>query len=298
MAVKSHFFLHQVIFQVMKTNFILFVILIFLAVTGCHPQEKRELGVEVSPMMEKAVSDAPPPPPTGAEDLKQNLRQNVKLVKKGELTISSRDMRQTKSQISVFVKDCQGDIINETMSKNEFFSSIELSLKVRAAQFDRFIQLLDSAGINIVSKNITVEDVTMKFIDDSTRLENKKKLEQKYRDLMARAKDMTDLLQIESKLEEIQSDIEVRETQLKQLENQVAYSQFTIRIEQDDANVSYSDRSKFTYKLGQGLKAGWEGIQMLVVFLFAVWPAYLILLVIYLTIKTIIRKRKKKYAGN
>ena len=237
----------------------------------------------------------PPPPPPGVKSASQEKNSSPKLVKKGELTIASNDLEATKALIYKFVKECNGYVTNENLVKDEIFAHIEMSLNVQASHFEMFLKLLDSSKVNIVSSTFSVEDVSLKYIDDSTRLQNKKKLEQKYRDLLSRAKDMKDLLEIEDKLEEIQTEIEVRESQLKMLDKQIAYSEFTVKIEKDNVYLPYNARSKFTYRLGQGIVAGWDGVKSMVIFLFSIWPLYLLIALVVFAIKAIIKRRKKQY---
>jgi hypothetical protein len=249
--------------------------------------------------MEKAVfaemmvtpgSEIPPPPPPS----KNQGQYTPKLIKKGELTISSKDIELTKELVYRLAKECNGYVINENFINNDYYSSFDISLNIQASYFDLFLKKLDSSKINIVSRTFSVEDITMKYIDDSTRLFNKKKLEGKYLDLLAKTNDIKNLLEIEEKLEEIQTDIEVKENQLKLLDKQIAYSEFKIKIEKDITNLTYEDRTKFTYKLSQGIVKGWEGMKLIVIFLFSIWPLYILIALIYFVIKLIIKERKNK----
>jgi len=231
----------------------------------------------------------PPPPPP-----KNQGQYNPKLVKKGELTISSKDIELTKELVYRLVKECNGYVINENFTNNDYNTYFDISLNIRASHFDLFLKKLDSSKINIVSRTFSVEDISMEYIDDSTRLCNKKKLERKYIDLLAKSNDIKNLLEIEEKLEEIQTDIEVKESQLKLLDKQIAYSEVKIKIEKDITNLTYEDRTKFTYKLSQGFVRGWEGIKVVLIFLLTIWPVYILVALIYFVINPIIKRRKKK----
>lgn len=128
-------------------------------------------------------------------------------------------------------------------------------------------------------------------MDDSTRLQNKKKLQKKYLDLLSRATDMKSTLEIEEKSEEIQTDIEVRESQVKVLERKINYSQFFIKIEKDYGFLKQEEKNKFTYKISQGLHYGWEGIKNSIVFLILIWPLYVLLAILILVRKYYKRRR-------
>ena len=274
----------------MKTKTTLLIVICLFAVISCRNKDENMEKAVFAEMMVTPGSEIPPPPPPS----KNQGQYNPKLIKKGELTISSKDIELTKELVYRLAKECNGYVINENFINNDYYSSFDISLNIQASYFDLFLKKLDSSKINIVSRTFSVEDITMKYIDDSTRLFNKKKLEGKYLDLLAKTNDIKNLLEIEEKLEEIQTDIEVKENQLKVLDKQIAYSEVKIKIEKDITNLTYEDRTKFTYKLSQGIVKGWEGMKLIVIFLFSIWPLYILIALIYFVIKLIIKKRKNK----
>lgn len=235
--------------------------------------------------------NAPPPPPGSSAPVQNDY--NPKLIKKGELTISSNAIETTKTLLYSFVKACNGNVISENLVKSNFSTYYEIGLNVRASDFDKFLNLLDSAELNIVSRSFTVEDITLQYTDDSTRLQNKKKLRDKYLGLLVKATDMKSTLDIEDKIEELQTDIELKEGRMKLLDKQVAYSDFSVRIELDDQNLSDGARNKFTYRIGKGISNGWHGMKEFVIFLVTIWPVYLFAGVFLYLIRYIIRRRRK-----
>jgi hypothetical protein len=158
----------------------------------------------------------PPPPPASAgydyvmqdkASPRESDLYNPKLIKKGSLTISSSNIEDTKSVLYAFVKRCNGQVVNESLISNEPNSYYKISLNVQASLYDKFFMPIDSAKLNIISKSFSSQDVTMEYIDNKTRLENKKKLEKRYLELLAKTKDIKDMLDIEEKLESIRSDM-------------------------------------------------------------------------------------------
>ena len=280
----------------MKTrNAVLLLCLCFVLSCSKKQAYNKQVPRAMAMEMEKFSTDYLPPPPPPPSSINQG-KYNPKLVKKGDLTISSDNIESTKKLIFEFVKVCNGYVINENLVANEPYSYYQLSLNIQASQFDKFVHLLDSSKLNIVSRSFSVEDVTMQYVDNATRLENKKKLEKRYLDLLSKTKDIKDMLEIEEKLENIRTEIEVKESQLKVLDKQIAYSEFNIRIEKRNVNISFDDSNKYSYKIGQGLINGWEGIKSFIIMLISIWPLYLLIALIYFVIKILIRRRKKSNA--
>lgn len=275
----------------MKTRNTLLIIICLIALGSC--KNKNEVFHEkmVSTELMQSLAPPPPPPPNAS---KTQEPYTQKLIKKGELTISSNDIELTKKLIYRIVTECNGYVTNENLVKNDFFSYFEISLSIRASHFDNFLLLIDSSKIDVISRTFSVADISLKYIDDSTRLQNKKKLQKKYLDLLSKTNDIKNLLEIEDKLEEIQTDIEIKESQLKLLDKKIAYSEFTIKIEKSTSNLSYEDSNKFMYKISKGIVQGWEGIKSVLVFLFTIWPLYVLIAIIFLLIRQIKKKKIKK----
>lgn len=217
-----------------------------------------------------------------------------KLIKKASLTISSPTIEATKSQLYEFVSRCNGRVIYENLVTNDPYSYYQISLNIQASLFDKFFKLVDSAKFVIVSKSFSSDDVTMQYIDNSTRLENKKKLEARYLELLSKTRDIKDMLEIEEKLEGIRSDIESRENQMKEMEKQIAYSEVSVRIDRQSTSLTFEEKNKYSFKISQGFVKGWQGIKSAFVFLISIWPIYLIVAALVIFIKYWRNRRKNK----
>jgi len=276
----------------MKRKLILLLTICLLAVVSCSKTEsgKKEALMEKDFAFEgMSVPGIPPPPPPSSGQ----GQYNPKRIKNGVLSITSSDIESTKTLVYEFVKKCSGYVVKENLVREDPGSYYEILLSIEASHFDRFLNMLDSSDLNIVSRSFSIEDVTLKFIDDSTRLDNKKKLLKRYLDLLSKTKDIKDIIEVEEKLEEIQTDIEVKEGQLKLLEKQVAFSELVLRIEKSTDNLTFDQRNKYTYKLGQAIIRGWLGVKELIIFFISLWPLYLLGAILFIWIIWIKRRRRK-----
>ena len=271
-------------------NFFLFGI--FLIVVSC----KQRYNYVDGPTEAMKVEMSPPSMNFASKmaDAYSTVKQyNPKLIKKGSLTISSSNIEFAKGIVYDFVKKCNGQIISESLTSNEPYAYYEITLTVQASLFDRFFNLIDSAKLNIISKSFSSEDVTMQYIDNTTRLENKKKLEKRYLELLGKTKDIKDMLDIEEKLENIRSDIESRESQMKVMETEISYSEINLKIEKQTINLTYEQKSKYSFKVWQGIISGWQGLKATLIFLLSIWPVYLIVIAIYYLVRYLRHRRKK-----
>jgi len=275
----------------MKTKLIL---LIFIVLCSCNKnknnlQKNEEVVYAKSVMYEMA---SPPPPPIVIE---RSEYVQTKLIKTGRLKIISKDIESTKNKLNNILDICKGTITYESFTKYEEEASYSLLYDVPVYNFDKFVKLLDSLNLNITEKVYRVTDVTLRHVDETSRLNNKRKLEKTYLDLLGKANKIEDIIEVQRNIEEIRADIESREEQLKSLNNQIAFSKFDIKVEKPKAKkTNNSDRSEDnTEKFSEALVTGLNGIIVSLVFLLSIWPIYIIIVILFLVFRLYRKKNKK-----
>jgi len=218
-----------------------------------------------------------------------NTDTSRKIIKKGDLRCRVKNVATARTKIVSAIKSVGGYISEETESGYENNrKEYSITLKVPAKNFDKLLQDISSTADNIDNKNIQIEDITSEYIDTKTRLDNKKKLEKRYLELLESAVKIGDMLQIENKLSEIRSDIESVERQFMQMKKQVVYSTITVNFY---SQASASETGKgFLYLVGASLNEGLEYLGKAFFKILSFWPFVLILLTIFIFYK----KRKRE----
>jgi len=263
----------------------------------------------VSATMERISdpSDAPPPPPPPppppAECVSQvnfiapeTAEYNPKLIKSADLRIITKDIAGTKKVVRAIAAKCKGVIMREyaVSAGPDVYS--EISLSVKAVNFDRFMSLIDSSTLEIASRSVSISDVTMQYVDDSARLANKKQLEKSYIRLLSRAQKIGDIIEIEEKIEEVRSDIESKESQFKALKFKVAYSEVYLKIEKETNKEIKHDKGKYGTDLSNGFEKGWDDLKSFIVDVISIWPVYLLVLAIAYFVWLFVKRRRNKKA--
>lgn len=213
-----------------------------------------------------------------------------KLIKTGDLSFECTDLSKTRSSIESAVKRYGGFIVNERMYKgyNNKTSNQDLKIRVPSENFDSLVADISKGAQRIDSREIEIEDVTEQYLDTETRLAVKRQLESRYRELLAEAKDVTDILEIEKQLAKIREDIESAEGQLKRLDDQVALSTLDVTY-----YVRLDESPEFARYFKNGIGNGWENLVWFFVGLLNIWPFILIVIALISGFK-IHRKRKNK----
>ena len=220
-----------------------------------------------------------------------------KIIKQGDISFESNNITATRKKILCSLKKLGGYTVedNETTNNEEGRKEYTLKVLIPAKNFDLLLDTVSSSAYKIDSKNISVTDVTTKFIDITTRLNNKKILEGRYLDLLRKGSKISDLLEIENKLSEIRSDIESTQGQLNYLNKQVDYSSlditfYTKQVLQADKGIG------FGYKLKTAILDGLGLLQNLFFGIISLWPLILLVVIIYVLIKRWRKRRRLRAA--
>jgi len=224
----------------------------------------------------KAIAFAPP---VVNEDKElQELHIEKKLIKEGELRFKTSDIAATRKVLITSLEKLDGYVSEEGENNYNGQKEITLNTRIPAKNFDAFLSVVSNNAESIDSKNIRIKDVTTEFIDVTTQLANKKKLEARYLELLNKSSKVADLLEVENKLTEIRSSIESTQGQLNYLSKQVAYS--TLSITFYSKQTVQDNGQTFGYKIKNALVSGWYTLGGLFFGFIAWWPIWLALLAI------------------
>lgn len=218
-----------------------------------------------------------------------------KIVREGEITFETDNVKRTRNSIYNSLLNLGGYISEESQTNSGDSSRKDYNLKIRvpSKNFDQFLNGVTSAAGKIESKNIRTTDVTTQYIDYTAQVANKKKLEERYLELLNKATKMSDMLQIEDKLAEIQTDIESTQGQLNYLVKQVEYSELDITFFSKPIVQTDNNDNSFGYRFIQALSRGWDILVEVFFGMLAVWPLWIIFgSAIYILVR--IRKNKPK----
>jgi hypothetical protein len=120
-------------------------------------------------------------------------------------------------------------------------SSLHCTVRVPAASFDEFLSGMSALG-KIISRSENAEDVTIKYYDLEGRLAVKKNLLATFQSYLGRAKNIEEIMQVETRIADLQNEIDWLGTQLTELANLVDYSTVSLYL--------FNPREVHSYTLG------------------------------------------------
>jgi len=213
-----------------------------------------------------------------------------KIVKRGNANIEVQSFDSSISKIKELTSNFGGYITNSNMwTSDSGNKSGNITVKIPEKRFEEFGDSLNQVG-EIKSKETSAYDVTEEYIDLQARLKNLRNQEKRYTELLSMAKDVQDVLAIESQLGRIRNEIESYEGRIKYLDNTTSFGTFYINLYEPEEIVHEWGIKKAFDRAIDAFIVSIAGIIILGGFLI---PILIVLGIIYLAIKYI-KKRVKK----
>jgi|GEM_PF-927000 len=234
---------------------------------------------------------------TGGQ-MESTVEQSVterKLIKNSSMTLVVDNLEQTRNDVVGLIEKHGGYVSNEQYSNWEHSSSYNLTVRIPCNKFDAFVADVEAGKGKIESKSMYINDVTAEYIDLETRLNTKRSYLERYKQLLKSAKSVQEIVSIEDKIRSLEEEIDSTVGQLKYLSNQVDYSTLHLNIRHDDANFDphhpYHGQG-FWQRFSQSLSSGLRGLVDFAFFLVRIWPAWIIILLVFGAIRRAKRKNE------
>lgn len=167
----------------------------------------------------------------GADPIAQ--AQNRKLVYTATVELRVESYDRTRSELTEAARERGGFVsgANERRhtARGGNYTTGTVTYRVPANEFDAFLATVNDSG-TVVSAQQNVEDVTDQVVDLEARLRTLRTERDRLRELYEQANSTEEVLAVERRLSEVQTEIERAEARLTSLERQVALSTVTVEI--------------------------------------------------------------------
>jgi len=200
-----------------------------------------------------------------------------KLIKTAQLQFETNDLKATTSRLRTLSSSLAGFIAEEKLEENYDRHWTTVRIKVPSKNFDALIDGISGKVEKFDLMEVSSQDVTEEFMDLGVRVATKKKVEQRYLEILAQAKTIEEILQVEEKAAAVREEIERAEGRLKYLGNRTSMSSVNVAFYQIvPVTETKPEGPSFISNLVQGLENGLGLLKGLFIGLANLWPLILI----------------------
>ena len=262
-----------------------------------EPAARQEMAVEAPMMMANG---------TVTSDSAAEVGQSVpgteqKLIKTIRMDVETEDLEALLPQISAKIGAMGGYVENQELYNGSSYSSYRhrsanLTVRIPAANLNGFVE--DVKGVsNVVSYNESTENVTLRYVSTESRMKALEVEQERLLELLAKAENMSDLLEIEARLTDVRYELESVTSQLRVLANQVDYATVYLYISQVKVYTETEEQTVWQ-RIGSGFKENLrdmgENLTDFFVWLVTYSPQLIIWAIVIAIALTVVKKRIAK----
>lgn len=214
-----------------------------------------------------------------------------KIIKESNLRFETASIEKTHQTIVKLIAAHKGFIQRDETSKNYNTLERNLTIRIPTEGFQPVLNALEKDVKVFDRKEVSQRDVTEEFIDLEARLKAKRKLEARYLELLKKAKNVKEMLEIEREVAKIREEIEAKQGRLKYLQNKVSLSTIQISFYETVAFEKAESQTYFS-RVIKALKGGFTGIGEFIIGILYLWPFILIGIIFFIFIKRKIWNKK------
>ena len=226
-----------------------------------------------------------------------------KIIRTVNLSLRTQQYEKDYEALRQMVADFGGRIESLSTSGDGSAGSLRranFTLRIPSGALDDFVGGARQVG-NVSSYSESSEDVSANYYDTQTRLATQQAKLQRLTELMEKAEDVSDLIEIEGAISDAQYWIDYYTGQIKSYDSRVNDSYVYLNLREISSAVAADDKQltlgeRIVNAVTASLETAGDVLQSLVIFLIAALPWLLVLVAVILVIRAIVRRKRKRKA--
>lgn len=232
-----------------------FTAVLTVILSGCGSNSSKEMANDSIAETEYAQQDggAQLSEETGiasdTEVLSANsIQTERKLIKNVHLDVETKEYDSLMQVVSGEVKSLGGYVEESSVNGSNGTSSYRsgtMTIRIPAEKLDAFVKRINENS-NVVYTSESASDVTLNYVDMESHVKALRIEQETLLGLLERAEKLEDIVTIQTQLTQVRYEIESYESQLKVLDNQVAYSTIYLNIREVERETLAQEKGFFS----------------------------------------------------
>lgn len=226
-----------------------------------------------------------------------------KLVYTCDLSIETLEYDTTMSNIKAAINKVSGFTQSESSYTRNYGAEAtrycSLTVRVPSNQYEAFLSEISQAG-SVTNMNARVDNITQQFYDTETRIKALKIQEDRLLTMMSECDNVSDMIVVEERLTEVQSEMARYQTSLNVMQTEVNYSTVNIDIDEVARITVHEDTlwDRFLSVAGDSWEFFTNVLSVIGTIIVYMFPFAIVSGLILLVIHGIHKKSKAKKARN
>ena len=247
----------------------------------------------------------------GSTESALRAQDGQKIVYTGNLSIQTLEYEKSAASIRKKIKDAGGFSESESERDNDYYwyshsgstsntRYLNIAARIPSEKFEDFINSLSGDG-KVMSRSVNAENISQVYANKETYKKSLEKEQERLLEMMDKAQTIEEMITVESRLSEVERQLNVYKTDLAQMDKDVEFSTVYIELKEvkryteEVSSTTFGEELKYAFEDAiSSFKNFCEGIILFVVRNFP----YLIILavIIVMIVRAVGRSRAKRIA--
>lgn len=213
-----------------------------------------------------------------------------KIVRTGSMTIEVADIAKSQAEITSIAAEYKGYVVSSNQRADSDEPTGFISIRIPAGVFTDVLQRLRTLAVKVTYENTNSQDVTEQYSDLQAQLRNLQATETQYLELLKKAENVKDILEVQRELTNVRGDIERVKGRIQYIErtSDMSLIEITLRKSRPLGESTWDIAGIFKSAV-DGLIALGKILISILIWLLVFSPLWIIIIVIII----VVRKRKK-----
>lgn len=186
-----------------------------------------------------------------------------KLIRTMELEVETDNLDDLLAYLDAKVSEMGGymeekSVRNGSSSATRRYRYASMKIRVPVARMDDMVEHI-SGKTNVITSNESADDITLSYVATESRVKALEVEQERLLELLAKADNMSDLLQIEARLTEVRTELEEVASRLRLYDNLVDYGTVTLSVTEVQVFTVVEEETVWQ-RIGAGLSENWENL--------------------------------------
>lgn len=162
------------------------------------------------------------------------------LIQETSLSLQVLKVEETIKKVQSIAESMGGYLVNSTLSKPEGAASGTIVIRLPSDKRTQALEQLRTSAVKVVSESVQGQDVTDEYADLEAQLAVLNTTKAKFEEILAKATQVNDLLNVNQQLINIQSQIDKVKGRQQYYEQTAKLTKITVYLSTDDLSLPYT----------------------------------------------------------
>jgi len=165
---------------------------------------------------------------------------NRLVIKESYLSLLVKNVVGVQKQIIKKAQDLGGYMVNSNLDNPQEAATATVIVRIPSEKLDEALDYFRDLSVKVISENLQGQDVTDQYVDIESRLSTLLKTKAKFEEIMEKATEIQDILNVQREIINLQSEIDGLKGQKQYLEQSAKLAKLTIYLSTDELALPYA----------------------------------------------------------